>query len=259
MYLNKHQMRTIPVVLGGGFLGQMLRIVLYLTGFDHKGFLPASHPLHLACLALAAGMLAYLGICTLKAEVNTEDQPQLRLPLGLAAGFFLLIHGLSLYPQAASAITGIRKFPGFLPLIQFVLTAAAAIAMAVCALYAHRHRSTVAACHGIVCAAFGADMLSRYRVWSGNPQLPDYVFHVLAGAALSLCAYQTLALYTGLEKRKLQQFFCLSSLFLCVLCLSGPEPRAFYLGGALWSAACLVTAPPPEEEAIQEENSDVSA
>lgn len=257
MNLNKAIKSPVPVVLGSGFLGMILRIILYRTGFDEKGILPASHPLHLACLVLTAGVLVWLALRLRKQEAEIPGNSALRFLSGLAAGCFLLVHSLPLFAQALSGLTQIRRIRELLPLIQWVLTLGAAGAMVVCVLPGQNNRNIPPVCHGIICAAFAADMLSRYRVWSGNPQLPDYVFHVLAGAALSLGTYQTLALYTGLGRRKLQQFFCLSGLLLCVLCLAGPEPRAYYLGGALWSALCLLTPVPPEENA--QEAPDVSA
>lgn len=237
------------IAASGGILGLILRVMLYRTGFDDRGILSSSHPLHLACLALAAGMLVCLALAAAGSEEAPGDQPLLRFFLGLSAGFFLLVHCLALYRQSFSSLRVIRC----------LLTAAAGIAMTVCLFPAKQSRNVSPVCHGTVCACFAGDMLCRYRHWSGNPQLPDYVFHVLAGVALSLCAYQTLALYTGLGKPRLRRFFCLSALFLCILCLAGPEPRAFYLSGALWAAACLLIPVPPEPEAVEEEEADVPA
>ena len=263
---NNPKIHPALIALGSGFSGLLLRTVLYRTGFDGKGILSASHPLHLACLVLTVITLVSLALLARKSKDGLPDRPLLRLPLGLAAGCFLLLHGLNL--QAFSQLTHFRqnavyllhRLSGLLPLLYCGLTLTAAAAMVLPALSTGKHRNLSAVCHGIVCLSFAADMLSRYRTWSGNPQLPDYVFHVLAGTALSLGSYQTLALHTGLGKRTLQQFFCLSALFLCTLCLSGPEPRAFYLSGALWAAVCLLTVVPPEEEdPLPEENDDVSA
>jgi hypothetical protein len=145
-----------------------------------------------------------------------------------------------------------------LPLLRCLLTISAAVAMGYCTAPGIQG-FPAASCHGMICVSLAADMLGRYRDWSGNPQLPDYVFHVLAGVALSLTAYQTLALHTELSRPVRQKFWCLSALMLCVMCLSGPAPRAFYLSGAFWAAACLLTVVPPEEDPLQEEETDVPA
>lgn len=255
---------ALPVAAAAGLAGTVLRLLLYRTGFDEKGILSSGHPLHLSCLALAAGMLVYFAFRVRKTENTVTGRPVPRLLLGLAAGCLMLIQGLSLYrgisPDLwlAAPMSLYRRISGALPLVRCALMVLAGIAMGICTLPGNRSRTLATVCHSIVCIAFAADMLGRYQVWSGNPQLPDYVFHVLAGVALSLGSYQTLALYTGLGKPGLQRFFCLSGLFLCLLCLVGPDPWNFYLSGALWSAACLLTTVPPQED-IREENTDVPA
>lgn len=249
MNLNNIRKEPAFVAAAGGFLGLVLRFWLYCTGFDDKGILSASHPLHLACVALTAVVILYLALKARKLPENPQDRPLLRLIPGLAAGLFLLFHGLELFRRVDAPLT----------LIHCSLTVAAGIAMAVCGLSGAKRGAVLAACHGMVCVSFAADMLGRYRDWSGNPQLPDYCFHVLAGVALSLCAYHTLALHTGLGKPRIHRFWCLSALFLSVLCLAGPEPRAFYLSGACWAFCCLLTRLPQEAEAAPEENDDVSA
>ena len=236
MKLTHKSQYTALIAAAGGILGLLLRAVLYRTGFDERGILSSSHPLHLACLLLTAIMAVYLAWQARQRPETAREHPWLRFALGFLAGFFLLVQSILLYRQLGSPLTTLR----------FLLTVLAGIAMVVCVLPMEKSRNVSAVCHGIICLGFAADMLGRYRTWSGNPQLPDYVFHVLAGVTLSLCAYQTLALHTGLGKPKLQKFWGLTALFLCPMCLVGPEPRVFYLSGAFWAAVCLLT-PIPEE------------
>ena len=242
--MNLKSIRKDPVLiaLGGGFLGMLLRILLYRIGFDSKGILSSSHPLHIACLVLTLAAAAYLAPKVRKLPENTDDHPRLRAVLGIAAGCLLLTQAAEIRAQA---------FVG-LNLLRCVLTAAAGLAMAVCVIFGKKSRNVSSVCHGIICAAFAADMLGRYRHWSGNPQLPDYVFHVLAGVVLSLCAYQTLAMHTGLGRPRLRKYWGLLALFLCLLCIAGPESRLFYLSGGLWSTVCLLTSLPPEPQASGE-------
>ena len=241
--------RPLIIALSAGILGFCLRLVLYRTGFDEKNILSASHPLHLLCLILTVIATALLARAVKGLPAVSQSHPLLRFILGTAAGSFLLLHGVLLYRQIAAP----------LGLIHCALTVLAGIAMVVCVFPAEQSPRVSAVCHGIVCVGFAGDMLGRYQAWSGNPQLPDYVFHVLAGVALSLTAYQTLALHTELGSPKWQKFWGFSSLFLCLMCLAGPEPWEFYLGGALWAGVCLLTVLPPEEPLSREEETDVSA
>ena len=269
MNLRTLSNRPVFVAACGGFLGLLLRALLYRIGFDDRGILSASHPLQLACLVLAAVVILYLALKSRSLPEYPDDQSQLRFLLGLAAGCLLLLQGLTLYHQSTASpnlnhlfsgsLPTVRRVTALLPLSRCLLTALAGIAMAICGLPDAKNRSLSAVCHGAVCVVFAADMLGRYQSWSGNPQLPDYVFHVLAGVALSLSAYQSLALHTGLGKLRIHRFWCLSALFLCILCLAGPEPRAFYLSGACWALFCLLTPMPPQAREPEEEASDVSA
>lgn len=258
----------LPLTTAAGLTGAALRMLLYRTGFDEKGILSSDHPLHLACLVLAVGTLGYLALRARKSEGEITEQPRLRFLLGLAAGCLMLLQGMILYRRTAAAtdlslwiaapMSLYRRISTAMPLFRCALMALAGIAMGICVLPGKKNHPLLTLCHGIICVGFAADMLGRYQIWSGNPQLPDYVFHVPAGVALSLTAYQTLALYADLGKPRLQRFFCLSGLFLCLMCLAGPDSGEFYLSGALWSAVCLLTVMPPEEK-TEEEQTDVPA
>ena len=243
--MNLTNLRKSPALipLGGGLLGLALRMILYRIGFDGKGILSAGHPLHLACLVLVISMTVYLVFLARKSESPGKESSFLPALFGFPAA------GLMLY----QAVILRQDMYGVLAPVRLGLTALAAIAMAVCSIPGLKRKTLAAVCHSLVCGAFALDMLSRYQTWSGNPQLPDYVFHILAGVALSLAAYQTLALYTGLGKPRLQRFYCLWALLLCPLCLAGPEPRIFYLSGGLWAAGCLLTQAPPETKEARDE------
>lgn len=238
--------KLLLTAAGAGFLGLCLRALLYRIGFDDKGILSASHPLHLACLVLAAAMAVYLGIQALRAKDGDASGPWLRFLLGILGGYFLMIHGL----------TVARDFSGLLDIARSGMALAGGLAMMVSVFPPMENRRIRLVCHGLVCVCFAMDMLCRYQNWSGNPQLPDYVFHVLACVGLSLCAYHRVALDTDLAKPRACKFCSLMALFLCLLSLVGPEPWEFYLGGAFWAAVCADLPIPTEQE---EELPDVPA
>lgn len=249
MNLNNIRKEPAFAAAAGGFLGLLLRVLLYRIGFDDRGMLLAFHPLQVTTVILTLFMGVYLALTARRSPENTQVYPILRPAAGFLAGFFLLLQAAGLF----------RQMDGPLEVCRFLLTALAAASMILCQLPMEGTSRFSALCHGLVCTSYALDMLGRYRDWSGNPQLPDYCFHVLAGVALSLCAYHTLALHTGLGKPRIHRFWCLGALFLCVLCLAGPEPRAFYLSGGFWAMFCLLTPVTPEPEEAVEENDDVSA
>lgn len=251
--MNARTKKLFACTLGAGALGFALRLVLYRVGFDEKNILSATHPLHLACLALTAGVAVYLALAVrgLKGSgdpaANFPASP-LRGILTLLAAAFTALHALTLSREADTAMN----------LLRTALSCTAAVCMGLCALTQKRFAALAAACRGIVCIFFAADMLCRYQTWSGSPQLPDYTFQVFACALLALLSYQRLAFDTGLGKRRSLLWCGLMGIFLCLVCAAGPETRVYYVGGAYWAAACLCSILPPAE-APQEEAPDVPA
>ena len=235
--MNANTKKLLTAALGAGLLTAGLRVLLYRTGFDEKNILSSSHPLHLVCLALAAFMALYLFVSLRKPEDTQIDFPG-KFPRSLcaaAAGFLIFLSNISLIRQAEAPISVIRSG----------LSLAAGCSMVLCALQS--------ICRGIITAFFALDILCRYQSWSGNPQLPDYVFHIFACVLLSLCSYHRLALDVGLGRKRSLLWCSLMALYLSLGCISGPEPRVFFLAGGFWAASCCITEPPVQtlEEVTQ--------
>ena len=249
--MNAKTSRLLTAVLSCGTLGACLRLLMYRIGFDEKNILSASHPLHLFCLGMTAMLAVYLLLHT--SRLKGSSDPNLNFPrsgprqMGLfSAGCLMTLHALTLTEETSS----------LLALCRMLLAFGSAGGMVLCALFPGKLRRVHIVCRGMICLFFALDMLARYQVWSGNPQLPDYVFQVLACVTLCLCSYHRLAFDTGLGKRRTLLFTSLMAIYLNLLCAAGPETPIFYLGGALWAAGCICTAETPPE---QEGQSDVPA
>lgn len=242
--MNDKTSRLLAATVSCGALGACLRLLLYRIGFDDKNILPSSHPLHLICLGMTALVVIFLLLATRKSHGNID--PKLNFPNSYLRGMSLLSTGclMTLY-----AMTLTESITSPLAMFRMILAFGCAGGMAVCALMPGKLRRVHILCRGVITLFFALDMLARYQFWSGNPQLPDYVFQVLACVALSLCSYQRLAFDTGLGNRRALLFFSLMAMYLSLLCAAGPETPIFYLGGALWAGACMCTveAPMPEE------------
>ena len=234
--MNTKTSRLLTAALSCGILGACLRLLLYRIGFDEKNILSASHPLHLICLGMTALVAVYLllGIRRLKGSCD----PGANFPESILRRMGLLSAAclMTLY-----ALTLTKNIPSLLGLGRMALAFGCAGGMALCALAPRKLRRVLIACRGVICLFFALDMLARYQQWSGNPQLPDYVFQVLACVMLSLCSYQRLAFDTGLGKRRTLLFVSLMALYLSLLCAAGPETPVFYLSGALWAGTCMCT------------------
>ena len=155
----------------------------------------------------------------------------------VAAGCLMAVHGIALFREAAA----------ILPRIRAGLALAAAGAMLLSPFLPKKNLGLQSLLHGIITVFFAVDMLCRYRDWSGNPQLPDYVFQIFGCIGLCLCSYHRLAFDVELGKRRMLLWCSMMGLHLCIACVSGPETEIFFLGGALWAGSCLCTPKPPVE------------
>lgn len=250
--MNPKTTRMLTRTVIAGLIGFALRLVLYRFGFDEKNILSSTHPLHLACLALAALVAVYL-LLEIR-RLGGSNDPAVNFPhsplrsLGmLVAGFFIAFHGISISRNTGS----------LLALARTALAFGCMVSMVLCALVPMHVRKLHVLCRGVICLFFGLDLLCRYQSWSGNPQLPDYTFQVLACSLLALGSYHRLAFDTGLGNRRALLLCCLMGLFLSLVCAAGPDTQGFYLGGAFWAGACMCTAEAPEE--IKEDASDAPA
>ena len=226
--------------LGAGVLTLGLRVYLYNVGFDHKNILSSFHPLHLICMGIAGLMALYLAFAVRKLDGsgnprrNFPGHPLRDLAI-IAAGCLMAVHGIVLFKEATAILARIRAG----------LALGAACAMILCVFVPRKNLGLHSLLHGIITVFFAVDMLCRYRDWSGNPQLPDYVFQIFACIGLCLCSYHRLAFDVELGKRRMLLWTSMMALYLCVTCVSGPETQIFYLGGGLWAGSCLCSPKPP--------------
>lgn len=235
--MNAKTSRLLAAALSCGILGACLRLLLYRIGFNDKNILSATHPLHRICLWMTALLAIYL-LLAIRRLKGSNDPGQnfpkstLRRMGLLSAGCLMTLHGLTLTEDIDS----------LLALIRMVLAFGSACGMVACALLPGKLRRVHIFSRGVICLFFTLDMLARYQNWSGNPQLPDYVFQVFACALLSLTSYHRLASGVGLGKPRMLLWCGHMALFLSLLCAAGPETRSFYLGGAIWAAVCTLPA-----------------
>ena len=240
--MHKQTAKLIFPALGAGVLTLGLRLHMYKVGFDHKNILSSYHPLHLICLGIAILMALYLALAVRK--LNGSKHPRRNFPAHplrdlatIAAGCLMAMHGIALFQEAAA----------ILPRIRAGLALAAAGAMLLSPFVPRNKPTPQGLLHGIITVFFAVDMLCRYRDWSGNPQLPDYVFQIFGCIGLCLCSYHRLAFDVELGKRRMLLWCSMMGLYLCVACVSGPETEIFYLGGSLWAGSCLCTPKPPAD------------
>lgn len=249
---NVHILRNVFIA---GFTGLTLRAVLYRIGFDDKGLLPAFHPLHMACLLLTIAVTVCLVLQARSLGGSNDRESNFPASLWRFAGSFA---GGGMLLFSAFGLTCEIESP--LDLARTVLAFCCSAAMLIAGYAPLTGRRPRFGLYVVVCVYFALDMICRYQVWSGNPQLPDYCFHILANVFLVLSAYHRIAFEVGMGRRRMHIFCSLMAAFLCMLSLIGPDKFEFYLGGGLWAASSMCTLDPPAEAPGEpEELQDVSS
>ncbi len=230
-------------ILGAGFTGLLLRVLLYTFGTDSQGLMPSAHPLHIACLLLAGLTAAYTALTVRKVRPRRRAIPggKYMVTSVIFTCLWFLAHGFSLWGQSVDSIDTLRVVLSFCVIPCFGYTG-------YCLVKGWRASFLV---QGIICLFFALDMICRYRVWSGDPQLSNYVFHLFACACLILAAYYRTAFAVRLRSPRQQIFFSLMACFFCMLAFVGRDGSQFYIGGALWATqglGLLLPAPPQKPE-----------
>lgn len=227
------------LAIAAGLLCAAARFFLYAFGYDEQGLMENTHFLHLLCWIVAAGFSAYTALTLWKAKLPAAYEENF---LSGRSMMFLAV----LVPLwfLASAFETPELVTDRLTLSRAVLSFAVVPCFAVTCWFQNRGKRPVFLLHGIICIFFMVDMICRYRPWSGNPQLADYSFHLMACIFLTLTAYHRTAFDVDLSSPGMFRFCSLMAIFFCFGSLVGPEDAQFYIGGALWAVSGLCPSEP---------------
>lgn len=225
---------TLP--LCAGVLGLVLRIWLYATGVDDKGLLVAGHPLLSISFLLTAAVLAAVFACTrnIPKEGKFPESPVAALGCIAAAIGIVLTNVLELT---------IRR--DTITIACFALGIAAAVCLLIAAACHAKGKHPSFIFFGILTLYLMLHPLSQYRLWSADPQLMNYCFHLLASVFLMLTGYHRTALDAGKGNAKWYIFCSQAALFFCCISIHG-NSWLFYMSMALWTATGLCKPDKPE-------------
>lgn len=231
--------------LAFGIAALVLRRLLYTVAVDEKGLLTAHHPLELLLWAvvLAGVVLIVLSVRKLDGSAAYEDnfRPSNTAALGqFLMGYTVLMMVLLNDFPLEGAVGQVWKVLGFLSAPGLVWSGSCRM----------RGKKPFFGIHAVTCLFLLLHLVSRYQSWSGNPQLQDYLFDLLAAVALVLFSYHCAAFEAGIGKRRMQLTTGLLTLLLCGGALAGTAYSGLYVSGALWAATdlCVLDPPPKKDE-----------
>lgn len=233
--------KLIPwLTLGFGLVGLLLRLTMYDRCIDGRDLLIRDNPYHLVTWGLTV-LVALVLIPALRPLDGPNDYRYNFWPSIPAAGAALLAAG-GLFVTAVQA--------DFYPLDTLTMLWRGAAFLASAAL------AIIGICRGLgkrpffllyamVSAFFALHLANQYRIWSGNPQSPDYSFQLLACIFIMLFAYHQTAFAADTGKRRGQLFAGLMGAYLCCLAVARTDTLWLYPGCGLWLLADLCTLTPP--------------
>lgn len=229
MKRNSGSHRLPVMMLIWGIAALVLRKALYATAVDVKGLLLRYQPLEIALTVLTVGVLVRIAVAVRKGKRSGayEDDQFAGLPGAVgnvAAGAGILITVLTTAPGMGGYLESAWRCFGLAAPVCLLL---AGIAKAL-------GKKPFFLLHVAVCLFFMLHIVTRYQIWSGHPQMQDYIFALLGAMALLFYGFYTAALEAGCGNFRMVLGMGLAAIYLCMAELAGSSCPAMYLGGIAW-------------------------
>lgn len=246
---QRNNLYLVAGTAGLGAAGCALRTALYAVGVDNRGFLVRLHPLELV-LWIVTGLTAVLIAMQVCAAAPQKPRGKAVL-VAAACASFLAAAGILWTVLRYEPL--MPNYPGIVWKLFGYVSAICLLGTGVLYLTGKKPRFWM---YLMVSAFFLMYMVDHYRSWSGHPQLMDFLFSVLAMAALTLYAYYCAAWEVGLGKGKMRLATGLAAVFLCITALSAGAYLLLYGSSAIWAGATVLLWEPEEKQEILKEETE---
>ena len=228
-------------VLLAGLAALALRMALYAAAVDAKGLLVRWHPLEIALTVLTLTVLAILVPGVRKQEIPAGFETHLPASLPGAFGSAAAGTGILLTVLAGSSPSG-----SYLDAAWQILGLAAPACFLLAGLARVLGKKPFFLLHVVICLFFVLHIVTRYQLWSGNPQLQDYVFSLLGTMTLMFFGFYTAAREAGYGNYPIQLGMGLAAVYFCLGELARSSSPDLYLGGLLWVLTEIYAVTKPE-------------
>lgn len=247
----KYEYLPLWMGLGGGVI-LALRALLYLVAVDEQNLMVANHPVELLILALTAAALIFAGLIGWKRKGTAAFADNFPANPIAAGGNFLMAAAVLLTVSLWAPEMG-----GTLGQVWYALGLAAGMSLAWIGYCRMRGAQPFFVCHALVSFFLALHVVSYYQSWSKVGYLPDYLFPLLGGVALTLYGYYHTTFDVDLGRRRPLIGMGLAAVFLCTAALTSCRCWLLYGAGILWTGSDLcrweVPPAPPKPEPPQEE------
>lgn len=236
-WIKPNNLPVLTVALS--VIGLLLRRMLYAFAVDEKNLLPANHPLELLLWVVTAAAMGFVLVSVWKLDGSNRYVDNFAPSAPAAVGHVLGAVGIFLTvflkePMMAGALGRLWKGLGFLSVPCLVLAGYARL----------DGKRPFFLLHMTACLFLVFHIVNHYQVWSGNPQLQDYVFVLFGTMALMFFSFYMTAFDVGSGRRRMQLCMGLAAVYLCVVGLPDSGYPFLYLGGIAWVLTDLCTLHP---------------
>lgn len=216
------------IAAASGVLGALLEVWLLRLDLDDRGLIPENHPAGLLLWVL--GVLAVVLLFLLTRKITGKVRSYVRtFPASVpgAVGSVIAAAG-----AGGIGVQALLTGGDVLTVVCGVLGVLAALSLGLAAWARFKGFRPNALFHTLVTLFFAAWTVSHYRLWSGDPQLAQYCFPLLANIAMMLAAYHRAAFDLRMGNRRSYQFFRLLGVFCCATAI--PAGGLAYGAFAVW-------------------------
>ena len=231
---------VLMLILGAAAFA--LRSALYAVAVDVKGLLLRGHPLEIGLTALTVAAMLLAALVAWKEEKSGFDAKPLGNCLAAlgnaAAGAGILVTVLTAESLAAGYLADTWQILGY----------AAPACLLLAGITRMLGKRPFFLLYVAACLFFLVHIVTRYQLWSANPQMQDYVFALLAAMALMFFGFYEASQEAGCGNSRMKLGMGLAAIYLCLAELARSSCPALYLGGILWVLTELVTVQKREEK-----------
>ncbi len=232
--------KNLPwIILTAGLSGALLRFFLFAAGLDERGLLAGEQGLEAALWLLSAAAVVFLLLMT--RPLRQAPKYAFNFPAGVipAAGCALAAAGI-----LAAGIRELVHAADLIGALGGILGLLSAASLGFLAWCRWKGRRPAPLFSMVVCIYLMVDLVCLYRQWSGDPQIQDYCFSLLASVGLMLSCYYDAAFAAGSGSRALHTFFHLATVYFCLVSLPRCGDPFFYLTTSIWMFTGLCNLAP---------------
>ena len=226
-----------------GLAALALRMGLYAVATDAKGLLVRNHPLALVLSVLTGLALALVAFFAWKQKETdcseTGFAENMLAALGtVALGAGILVTVLLEGPVLSSNLVK----------VWWILGMAAPACLMLNAMLRLLGKRPLFLPLVAVCLFFLVHIVTRYQLWSANPQMQDYFYALLGAMALMFFGFYEASQAADCGNPRLRLGMGLAAVYLCAAELARSACPALYLGGILWVLSQLCCAGKKEKQ-----------